>query len=98
MMIRCLTLLHVSLLFVTGIAQAEEPNASSASPAVLANPVKYQATELLAKGKHLVFIASDHEYRGEETLPAMARILAKTSWVRLYGLVRRGCERRDQGG
>ena len=29
------------------------------------------------KGKHIVFIASDHEYRSEETLPAMARILAK---------------------
>ena len=29
------------------------------------------------KGKHIVFIAGDHEYRGEETLPALARILAK---------------------
>lgn len=28
-------------------------------------------------GKHIVFIASDHEYRSEETLPALARILAK---------------------
>ncbi|CAG4992363.1 hypothetical protein DYBT9275_00947 [Dyadobacter sp. CECT 9275] len=28
-------------------------------------------------GKKIVFIASDHEYRGEETLPALARILAK---------------------
>ncbi len=29
------------------------------------------------KGKHIVFIASDHEYHSEETCPAMARILAK---------------------
>lgn len=29
------------------------------------------------KGKHVVFIASDHEYRSEESLPALARILAK---------------------
>lgn len=29
------------------------------------------------KGKHIVFIASDHEYRSEESLPALARILAK---------------------
>src|ERR1043165_6027625 len=29
------------------------------------------------KGKRIVFIAGDHEYRGEETLPALARILAK---------------------
>lgn len=28
-------------------------------------------------GKKIVFIASDHEYRSEETLPALARILAK---------------------
>ena len=29
------------------------------------------------KGKHIVFIASDHEYRAEQTCPALARILAK---------------------
>ena len=28
-------------------------------------------------GKHLVFIASDHEYHSKETCPALARILAK---------------------
>lgn len=28
-------------------------------------------------GKNIVFIASDHEYRSEESLPALARILAK---------------------
>lgn len=28
-------------------------------------------------GKHIVFLASDHEYRTEETSPALARILAK---------------------
>ena len=29
------------------------------------------------KGKHIVFLAGDHEYRSEETLPALARVLAK---------------------
>ncbi|MFP6583979.1 MAG: hypothetical protein VCD00_15680 [Candidatus Hydrogenedentota bacterium] len=29
------------------------------------------------KGKHIVFIASDHEYRSEEGIPALARIMAK---------------------
>lgn len=29
------------------------------------------------KGKHIVFIAGDHEYRSEESLPALARIMAK---------------------
>jgi len=36
----------------------------------------YEGTSGIGKGKHIVFIASDHEYRGEETCPAIARILA----------------------
>lgn len=43
----------------------------------VANPVKYEGSKEAAKGKHIVLVASDHEYRGEETLPALARILAK---------------------
>ena len=43
----------------------------------LAAPLVYEGTEGVGKGKHIVFIASDHEYRGEETCPAIARILAK---------------------
>tara|TARA_B110000305_G_C19462495_1_gene655520 strand:- start:2494 stop:3582 length:1089 start_codon:yes stop_codon:yes gene_type:complete len=41
-----------------------------------ANPLVYSAAEP-ANGKKLVLIASDHEYRAEETIPALARILAK---------------------
>lgn len=41
-----------------------------------ANPLIYSAAEP-AKGKKLVLIASDHEYRAEETIPALARILAE---------------------
>jgi type 1 glutamine amidotransferase len=39
--------------------------------------VVYKGEKGPGLGKHIVFIASDHEYRGEETLPALARILAK---------------------
>lgn len=39
--------------------------------------VVYEGDKGPGKGKHLVFLAGDHEYRGEETLPALARILAK---------------------
>jgi putative membrane-bound dehydrogenase-like protein len=46
------------------------------STSVLANPVIYAAKKP-AKGKKLVFIASDHEYRSEETLPALARIMSQ---------------------
>ncbi len=36
----------------------------------LAEPLVYQGDAGPGKGKHIVFIASDHEYRSEETLPA----------------------------
>lgn len=48
-----------------------------AASLVQAGPIVYEGETGLGKGKHIVFIASDHEYRSEETLPAMARILAK---------------------
>jgi type 1 glutamine amidotransferase len=41
------------------------------------NKVVYEGKDGIGQGKHIVFIAGDHEYRGEETLPALARILAK---------------------
>ena len=44
---------------------------------VHAAPLVYQGTDGLGKGKHIVFLAGDHEYRSEESLPALARILAK---------------------
>lgn len=39
--------------------------------------ITYIGGEGPGKGKHIVFVASDHEYRAEETCPALARILAK---------------------
>ncbi len=42
-----------------------------------ADKVVYQGDSGPGKGKHILFIASDHEYRGEETCPAIARIMAK---------------------
>ena len=39
--------------------------------------VVYEGEAGPGKGKHILFIASDHEYRGEETCPAIARIMAK---------------------
>jgi type 1 glutamine amidotransferase len=45
--------------------------------ALAAQPVVYEGQKGPGRGKHLVFLAGDHEYRSEETLPALARILAK---------------------
>jgi type 1 glutamine amidotransferase len=39
--------------------------------------VAYQGTSGPGLGKHIVFLAGDHEYRSEETLPALARILSR---------------------
>ena len=63
-----------------------------------ANPLVYEGTEGPGKGKHIVFIASDHEYRGEETSPAIARILAKRYGFKctvLFGLDDKGPRKRN---
>jgi Trehalose utilisation len=44
---------------------------------VQAAPLVYEGTDGPGKGKHIVLIASDHEYKSEEIIPALARILAK---------------------
>lgn len=56
----------VAFLAVSSVAAAQNPNS-----------VVYPGTSGPAAGKHIVFLAGDHEYRSEETLPALARILAK---------------------
>ena len=40
-------------------------------------PLVFEGTAGPGKGKHIVFLAGDHEYRSEESLPALARLLAK---------------------
>lgn len=47
------------------------------SHATAADRVVYEGETGPGTGKHILFIASDHEYRGEETCPAIARIMAK---------------------
>jgi type 1 glutamine amidotransferase len=53
--------------------------ALTASPALAQHPhrVVYQGTGGPGAGKHIVMLAGDHEYRSEEALPALARILAR---------------------
>ena len=51
-----------------------------ASPLAAADapePLVYEGVDGPGRGTHVVFLAGDHEYRSEETLPALARILAK---------------------
>jgi hypothetical protein len=39
--------------------------------------VVYEGDTGPGRGKHIVFLAGDHEYRSEESLPALARIMAR---------------------
>ncbi|MEP6917143.1 MAG: ThuA domain-containing protein [Acidobacteriota bacterium] len=49
----------------------------AAAAAQSPNMVVYEGTAGPGRGKHIVFLAGDHEYRSEESLPALARILAR---------------------
>lgn len=53
--------------------------ASCSNPAPAGHPsqVVYQGADGPGTGKHVVLIAGDHEYRSEELLPALGRILAE---------------------
>ncbi len=42
-----------------------------------AAPLVFEGGQGPGKGKHIVFLAGDHEYRSEESMPAVARLLAK---------------------
>jgi type 1 glutamine amidotransferase len=55
-----------SLGLLPGAASAQNPHL-----------VVYEGAKGPGSGKHIVFLAGDHEYRSEESLPALARILAK---------------------
>lgn len=58
---------------LSAIVSGDGGSAAAAHP----NAVVWEGEAGPGKGKHIVFLAGDHEYRGEETLPALARILAK---------------------
>ena len=66
-------LLILAFIAALTVAHAVDAPAAPANP----NQVVWEGDSGPGKGKHIVFIAGDHEYRGEETLPALARILAK---------------------
>ena len=59
----------------------------------MAESLVYEGTEGVGKGKHIVFIANDHEYRSEQTCPLLAKILAKHQGFKctvLFGVDKNG--------
>ena len=61
-----LVLASVGLLGMASGASAQNPHL-----------VVYEGQKGPGAGKHIVMLAGDHQYRSEETLPALARILAR---------------------
>ena len=57
------------------------------TPPSSAAELVYEGTSGLGHGKHIVFLAGDHEYRSEETLPELARILAQHHGFKWQGFV-----------
>ncbi len=58
-----------------------------------AQTLVYEGDEGIGKGKHIVFIANDHEYRSEQTCPTVAKILAKHHGFKctvLFGIDKEG--------
>jgi hypothetical protein len=73
--------LAVSLVFVfalalPAVARAQNPHL-----------IEYVGGDGPGRGKHVVLLAGDHEYRSEETLPALARILARRYGFRCSVLI-----------
>src|SRR6266404_2287582 len=60
---------HLHRMFLTCIV--------SLVPAGAHAQVVYQGTDGPGKGKHIVLVSGDEEYRSEETLPQLGKILAK---------------------
>lgn len=59
-----------------------------------ADNLVYQGEAGVGSGKHIVFIANDHEYRSEQTCPLLAKILAKHFGFKctvLFGINEDGC-------
>ncbi len=70
MSLRLLPLLLVGPLLVSAGRSGPVPQASATS-------VTYPAKAGPGKGKHVVFLTGDEEYRGEEGLPMLAKILSQ---------------------
>ena len=65
------------LLGVLALAVGLWPDTASAQAGANPHLVTYRGERGPGLGKHIVFIGGDHEYRSEEGLPALARILAR---------------------
>lgn len=68
-----LPLLTVAAALAVAVVAPTLPAQDQASPAT---QVVYRGTDGIGAGKHIVFVTGDEEYRSEECMPQLARILA----------------------
>lgn len=64
------------LLIVSSTAIEAQTTTDTKSP-TKSETLVYEGTEGIGVGKHIVFIANDHEYRSEQSCPMLAKVLAK---------------------
>lgn len=65
-----------------------------------AESLVYEGDSGIGKGKHIVFVANDHEYRSEQSCPALAKILARHHGFKctvLFGVDDEGCIKSGAG-
>ncbi len=67
----------VAILAVAAVGAALSAAPQTPAPATNPHLVVYKGEKGPGAGKHIVFLAGDEEYRSEETVPALARILAR---------------------
>ena len=65
----------ISLSVAAGVANSATTDALAQT--LPANAVVYEGSSGPGRGKHIVFVAGDQEYRSEEALPMLARLLAR---------------------
>lgn len=68
-----MTVLKRSLLILVIVALAEQPSSSFASDP---HWITFEGKTGPGQGKHIVFVTGDEEYRSEESMPMLAKILA----------------------
>ncbi|MFN0180219.1 MAG: ThuA domain-containing protein [Gemmatimonadales bacterium] len=70
---------HVSMAAAVGTILMGVTLAGCSQPALPGHPSRlvFEGSDGPGAGKHIVLIAGDHEYRSEELLPALGRILAR---------------------
>ena len=58
--------------------------------------VVYEGADGPGKGKHVVLVSGDEEYRSEEALPQLAKILARRARLQVHGALRHRQGRHDR--